>query len=416
MGHGHRGKEHPPPAASNHQPVSRNKSSFANPSCASSKLSSPAQASSATFTAKMTGKGLTHSGDFPNLLDMSDKQTIHKICRAHWPESQEYADGAEPHVKRRESGLACAIIVLRALFCQLPPAGRRDITLDLDKHPLLAAALLLDCDESMRLARDAVGSRPIGFRSLMESDAMLRWSLWRRSPFGRLFSPSAEALATRPSTEEEYEQGARWRRTLVQRSLLNIEAPSDALAPAGMTEAVREACNAVIRSDPRGAQIWAAPLFMRIRFNARNNFDPLGFSLCVGERIASPDGRVSISPPQEHRYQCFAAVAISSPDGPTVELYDFDGAPMPAPIGSPWAATGLADSGMYMLYFKRLRGSTREGLSTPQAAHGDSAGSSHGKAPQRAEPKPLKSGPLKSGLRVPRRGPVATLRQKSGPA
>lgn len=115
-----------------------------------------------------------HSGAYPSLLDESEKDQIHKVCRIYWPESQEYADDAEPHVKRRESGLACAIIVLRALLCQLPPTGREKLVLQPGVNPVLEAALLLDSDESMRLARMAAGSGPIGFRSIMESTEMLR--------------------------------------------------------------------------------------------------------------------------------------------------------------------------------------------------------------------------------------------------
>lgn len=115
-----------------------------------------------------------HSGAYPNLLDESEKDKIHTICRIYWPESRKYTDEAKPHVKRRESGLACAIIMLRVLFCQLPPTGREKLALQPGVHPVLEPALVLDSNESMRLARMAAGSGPIGFCSIMESTERLR--------------------------------------------------------------------------------------------------------------------------------------------------------------------------------------------------------------------------------------------------
>lgn len=298
-----------------------------------------------------------YSDAYPNLLDESEKDQIHKVCRIYWPESQEYADDAEPHVKRRESGLPCAIIVLCALLCQLPPTGREKLVLQPGVNAVLEAALLLDSDESMRLARMAAGSGSIGFRSIMESTEMLTWSFWRLSGFGGLFSPPMEALATRGIPGEDVERCV----DLARHSLLSIEAPIELWAPDTMTEAVREACDAVINKHVQGAQIWSAQMFMRIRFNARNMFDPLSFSLFVAKRVIGPGRKMVLSPTQEYIYQCFAAAAMSSPDSPTVQMDDFDRVPMPAPIGSPWAARGngtrhrtrVADTGVYMLYFKR---------------------------------------------------------------
>lgn len=145
----------------------------------------------------MSADSSWYSDAYPSLLHESDKETIHKICRIYWPESQEYTDDAEPHVKRRDLGLACAIIVLRALSCQLPPTGREKLALQPGVNPVLEAALVLDSDESTRLAPMAAGSGSIGFLSIMESTDMLRWSLWQLSGFGRLFSPPMEALAMR---------------------------------------------------------------------------------------------------------------------------------------------------------------------------------------------------------------------------
>lgn len=49
---------------------------------------------------------------------------------------------------------------------------------------------------------------------------------------------------------------------------------------------------------------------MRIRFNARNMFDPFSFSLFVTKRVIGPGKKMVLSPAQEYMYQCFAAVAM----------------------------------------------------------------------------------------------------------
>lgn len=255
-----------------------------------------------------------HSDAHPSLLNECDKETIHTICRIYWPESQEYTDDAEPHVKRRQLGLACAIIVLRALFCQLPPTGREKLALQPGLNPVLEPALVVDSNETMRLARMAAGSGPIGFCSIMEFREMLIWSFWRLSGFGGLFSPPMESPATRRSPEEDVE----WCVDLAPHSLISIEAPTKLRTPDPMTEAVRETCDAVIDKHVQGAQIWIASLFMRIRFNARNIFYPFSFSLFVAKRVIGPGRKMVLFQPNSTCTQCFAAVVMSSPEGQTV--------------------------------------------------------------------------------------------------
>lgn len=138
--------------------------------------------------------------------------------------------------------------------------------------------------------------------------------LWRLSGFDYLFYPPMEALATRRTPEEDFE----WCVDLARHSLLSIEAPTELRTPATMTEAVREACDAVIDKHVQGAQRCSAPLFMRIRYNARKLFDPFSCSLSVAKKAIGPGKKMVLSPNQEYMYQSFAAVAMSSPDSPTV--------------------------------------------------------------------------------------------------
>lgn len=113
---------------------------------------------------------------FDSLLAVKGNRTaLEAVCRQHWPKQ-----GAIRTTARRESALACAIVVLRALFGTIVQKLRAGPVLNDLSHPLFEAASVLDTEKSMRLA--AAATRPDNdqsdFLAIMEQLSFVEKSFW----------------------------------------------------------------------------------------------------------------------------------------------------------------------------------------------------------------------------------------------
>lgn len=286
-----------------------------------------------------------------------DRTACEAVCRQHWPK-----EGAIQTTARRESALACSIVVLRALAATLHPFLRGSISKG--EHPLFNAAYILDAEKSMRST--AAATQPANqhhdFFAIMERPAFLTASFWSMTHYGQLFHINKQSYLGIDNAEVERCENAR--RGLAgiyaSKGMLVIK-PSDGNNnnnnnPETLHEAVQQAYKTVIAAAPPevSSGYLAAPEFIRLYYDGRMGFEKLCFTL----DNAVEGNAHAHTPPQTMYYQCIAAVCLTS-ELHTVTLWDEKGQIQDGPpFQSPWwvgerNGTSPVGDGTYMLYFKR---------------------------------------------------------------
>lgn len=296
---------------------------------------------------------------FDSLLAVKGNRTaLEAVCRQHWPKQ-----GAIRTTARRESALACAIVVLRALFGTIVQKLRAGPVLNDLSHPLFEAASVLDTEKSMRLA--AAATRPDNdqsdFLAIMEQLSFVEKSFWSMPYYGQLFQVDEQSYVGVDKAEAKRREDAHSELTgmYASKGMLIIK-PShgDDSNPRTLHDAVQQAYEKVIAAAPSevSAGCRIAPMFVRLRYDGRMGFEKLCFALDVAETIKGVDGHLEIYPTKRWYYQCIAAVCLTS-EVHTVTLWNRKAQIQAGPpYHSPWWAgekdgTSPVGDGTYMLYF-----------------------------------------------------------------
>ncbi|AEO67381.1 uncharacterized protein THITE_109854 [Thermothielavioides terrestris NRRL 8126] len=284
-----------------------------------------------------------------------DCETALALAHAQWPEV-----GSDPESKARESGVACAVIVLRHVLANLVYTLREEFLDDVrgdcsDSHnvlsttcPLLAAALALHADVAAGLCtriQNSLSPHQLTFESLMTSDSM-QAAAWSSDCF-RFFNESFWRVTDL----------APWRDVPG-----HIKLPTDqefltwdGSGPGSLSDHVSRFSHLIqhIETGYQLVRFVNAPPVLRLRFSTQDrNLSFYGDLFEFRLRLL----RVAEDDPAEVTYRCVAVVRLrDAPDGQdSLRLYRVDGSVYQPRNEAPWSHDfRVQDGGQYMLFFVR---------------------------------------------------------------